>query len=66
MVFFVYFRLISSSSRLASLKSHDPFPSVVLPDYYSKHERPEKQVEVNFSINLSSILAVDEPNQVSH
>ena len=45
------------------------YPSVIFEENYSKHHLPRltnsQPVRVNFSINLSSILAVDEPKQVS-
>lgn len=46
----------------------DTFPSVILDEGYSKHEVPLEEgnqpIRVNFSFYLSSILNVDEPNQV--
>ena len=46
----------------------DAFPSVILEQGYSKHEVPPRAqnqpLRVNFSFYLSSILNVDEPNQV--
>ena len=48
--------------------STHPFPGIELPADYNMHEVPWTDdggpVKVNFSINLSSILAIDEPKQV--
>ena len=47
---------------------NESYPSVVFDDNYSKHRVPESEnggpLTVNFSVNLVSIVAVDEPNQV--
>ena len=46
-----------------------PLPGIELPSDYNMHEVPwsdtgNSPVLVNFSINLNSILAIDEPKQV--
>ena len=46
---------------------NESYPSVVFKDNYSKHRVPSEKgvpLTVNFSVNLVSIVAVDEPNQV--
>ena len=48
---------------------NESYPSVVFKDNYSKHRVPSEKgvpLTVNFSVNLVSIVAVDEPNQVIH
>ena len=50
-----------------SIDFNESYPSVVFEEGYSKHLVPsvnEKPLTVNFSFNLVSIVAVDEPNQV--
>ena len=61
---------LQQNSRTLPFKtdSTHPFPGIELPEDYNMHEVPWTDdggpVKVNFSINLSSILAIDEPKQV--
>ena len=62
-------KAIQSPPRTLGIQdSLDTFPSVIFPEGYSKHEVPPRAenqpLRVNFSFYLSSILNVDEPNQV--
>ena len=60
----------NSRALLTNIDSNSthPFPGIELPADYNMHEVPWTDdggpVKVNFSINLSSILAIDEPKQV--
>ena len=53
-------------SCFRAININESYPSVVFKENYSKHQVPlPHPLIVNFSINLVSIVAVDEPNQVS-
>ena len=58
----------NSRTLYINKNSTHPFPGIELPEDYNMHEVPWTEdggpVKVNFSINLSSILAIDEPKQV--
>ena len=60
-------KAIKETENMLELDDNFNFPNVELWTNYSKHEvpphGPNAPLRVNFSINLSSILAVDEPNQ---
>ncbi len=55
-------------TRSDALCTNEDYPYVVFAEDYSKHHLPiaddKEPVTVNFSINLSSILEINEPKQV--